>query len=159
VTDDELRQLFETLRKENAAAHVETREYVDRSAAGTREYVDRSAAGTREYVDRSAAETRQYIDQKTEEMRRHSEVTAERLEGKLELLAESIVRVDEKLDHEAAAIRDEMQRGFADTQAMIKFSHSELDRRMRVLEEGHRNLEETVADLQARIERLESSTH
>ena len=35
---------------------------------------------------------------------------------------------------------------------MIKFSHHELDRRVR-------SLEDTVADLQARVERLESSTH
>lgn len=35
---------------------------------------------------------------------------------------------------------------------MIKFSHHELDRRVRALEE-------TVADLQSRVERLESSTH
>jgi hypothetical protein len=35
---------------------------------------------------------------------------------------------------------------------MIKFSHAELDRRVRTLEES-------VADLQTRVERLESSTH
>lgn len=35
---------------------------------------------------------------------------------------------------------------------MIKFSHRELDRRLSALEG-------TVGDLQARIERLESSTH
>jgi chaperonin cofactor prefoldin len=42
---------------------------------------------------------------------------------------------------------------------MIKFSHAELDRRVRTLETDHRSLEETVANLQARLERLESSTH
>lgn len=35
---------------------------------------------------------------------------------------------------------------------MIKFSHAELDRRVR-------SLEESVSDLQTRVERLESSTH
>jgi len=45
-----------------------------------------------------------------------------------------------------------MRRGFADTQAMIKFSHAELVRRIRALEEG-------FEELQARVERLESSTH
>jgi hypothetical protein len=35
---------------------------------------------------------------------------------------------------------------------MIKFSRHELDRRLRTLEE-------VVSDLQARVERLESSTH
>jgi hypothetical protein len=43
-----------------------------------------------------------------------------------------------------------MRRGFGDTQAMIKFSNAELDRRIRTLEEG-------FADLQARVEQLEST--
>lgn len=45
-----------------------------------------------------------------------------------------------------------MERGFVETQAMIKFSHAELDRRVRALESG-------LADLQARVDRLEGSTH
>ncbi len=45
-----------------------------------------------------------------------------------------------------------MERGFAETQAMIKFSHAELDRRVS-------KLEQSFADLQARIERLETTTH
>lgn len=86
------------------------------------------------------------------EMRRHFDVTAERLEKRIDLVAESVVRLDQKLDRTAADFRDEMRRGFADTQAMIKFSHAELDRRIRALEEG-------FAGLQARVERLETSTH
>jgi hypothetical protein len=43
-----------------------------------------------------------------------------------------------------------MRRGFADTQAMIKFSHAELDGRLR-------SLEQAFADLQARVERLETT--
>ena len=132
MTDDELKGLFETLRQENIAAHVETRQYVDRSAAETREYVDRS-------VDRSAAETREYvdrsIDQSAAETRRQFEATAERLESKIELVAESVVRVDEKIDRETAAIREEMRRGFADTHALINFAYVKLDQRIRVLEE------------------------
>lgn len=84
------------------------------------------------------------------DMRRHFDVTAERLERRLDLVAESAVRLDAKLDRTATEIRDDMRRGFADTQAMIKFSHAELDRRIRMLEEG-------FADLQARVERLEST--
>jgi len=137
VSDEELKQLFEALRQENAAGHVETRQY----------------------VDRTAVETRQYIDEVNAETRRHFDVTAERLQSSIHLVAENVERVDQKLDRETAAIREEMRRGFADTQAMIKFSHAELDRRVRTLEDGHRTLEETVADLQARVERLESLPH
>ena len=86
------------------------------------------------------------------EMRRHFDVSAERLEQRLDLVAEGVVRLDQRLDRTTADFRDEMRRGFADTQAMVKFSHAELDRRVRTLEES-------VADLQSRVERLESSTH
>lgn len=49
-------------------------------------------------------------------------------------------------------LEERMERGFVETQAMIKFSHAELDRRVRALESG-------LADLQARVDRLEGSTH
>lgn len=42
---------------------------------------------------------------------------------------------------------------------MIKFSHAELDRRVRALKDTHHSLEESLAQLQARVERLESGTH
>jgi hypothetical protein len=43
--------------------------------------------------------------------------------------------------------------------AMFKFSHAELDGRVTVLEDGHSTTEETLADVQARLERLEDPTH
>jgi hypothetical protein len=49
-----------------------------------------------------------------------------------------VALLDEKVDREAASIRDEMRRGFADTQAMIKFSHAALDRRIERLEASTR---------------------
>lgn len=58
-------------------------------------------------------------------------------------------------DEELKQLFDSMRQENAQPEAMIKFSHAELDRRVRSLEA----LEETVADLQARVERLESSTH
>lgn len=53
-----------------------------------------------------------------------------RLEQRLDLVGEGVVRLDQKLDRTTADFRDEMRRGFADTQAMVKFSHAELDRRV-----------------------------
>jgi len=103
----------------------------------------------------SKAETRQLV----EDSRRHFDVTAEGLRHEIRLVAEKVTGVDEKLSREAADIRSEMRQGFADTQAMIKFSHAELDRRVTSLEDSRRAVEETVADLQARVERLEGSTH
>ena len=140
MSDEELKALFEGLRQENAAAHVETR--------------------------RQVVEVRQENAAAHVETRRHFEVTAERLETKFDTLAETVAHLDERLTREDADIRAEMRSGFAETQAMIKFSHAELDRRVttlevgqRALEVGQRTLEETVADLQARLERVESSAH
>jgi uncharacterized protein YceH (UPF0502 family) len=86
------------------------------------------------------------------ETRRHFDVTAERLDGKIDAVAESVANVDEKLDRRIDDLEQRMERGFAETQAMIKFSHAELDRRVS-------RLEQSFADLQARIERLETTTH
>ncbi len=101
-----------------------------------------------------------------DEMRRHFDVTAEHLQTRLSLVAESVLSVDETLGRRIGVVEQTVERTAADTQAMIKFSHSELDRRVRSLEESRRTLEEsqrslegTVAELQSRIQRLESSTH
>jgi hypothetical protein len=80
--------------------------------------------------------------------RRHFEVLAEGTRKDIQLVAESVVRLSEKL----ARTDDKIERTAAETQAMIKFSHVEIDRRVR-------SLEDAVADLQARVERLEGSTH
>ena len=148
MTDDELKRLLE-------ASAAETRRHVDETAAETRRHVEESAAETRRHLDETAEETRRQFD----EFRRHVDVRFEHLESRVDAVAESVAVVDEKLDREAESIREEMRRGFADTQAMIKFSHAELDRRVRTLEEGYRSLEEIITDLQARVDRLEGSTH
>ena len=44
----------------------------------------------------------------------------------------------------------DMKAEFSDVRSMIKFSHSELDRRITTLEEG-------FSDLKSRVDRLESS--
>ncbi|MFZ2491034.1 MAG: hypothetical protein WA208_06090 [Thermoanaerobaculia bacterium] len=121
--DEELRRYLDLMRQETAESLAETREHSERIAAETREQT--------------------WL---------HFDIVAERLEAKIATIAEAVIHVDQKLDREAADIRSEMRRGFADTQAMIKFSHSELDRRIMTLEEG-------FVDLKARIERLESSAH
>ncbi|HXG59315.1 MAG TPA: hypothetical protein VNL91_09865 [Thermoanaerobaculia bacterium] len=92
------------------------------------------------------------IDKKVEETRSHFDVIAERIDKKVDLLAEVVASLREDFRGEIDELRDETRRGFAETQAMIKFSHAELDRRVRALEQA-------MADLQSRVERLESSTH
>lgn len=133
MTDEELRRLFEETRQQIA----ETRQQVEgmhQQIAGTRQQVE----GMRQQIESSAIETRRYVDeqiaQSTTEMRRHFDVNAENMNTKFGLLAEGLQSLDEKLDRETTDIREEMRRGFAETQAMIKFSHAELDQRIDRLE-------------------------
>ena len=97
------------------------------------------------------ADFKRLIENSAAETRRHFDVTAERLEDKIQLVVEVVAQIDGKLDRESQSIRDEMRRGFSETQAMIKFSHAELDRRLRALED-------VVSDLQSRVERLEAAS-
>ncbi len=130
MTDDDLKSLFDTMRQENAATH-----------AGTRRQFEETA-------NRLSAENRHFF-----------EVATEAFKHQVELIADKVIGVTEELRRETADIRLEMRTGFADTQAMIKFSHAELDRRVRALEDKERSVEETLADMQARLERLEAATH
>ncbi len=155
MTDEELKRLFEALRDENVEAHAETRRYFEVAVEHFSARFESLAATLRQENATAHSETR-----------RHFEVAIEHFDTRINGLAESIAGVDERLERRASAIEDRMERGFSDTQAMIKFSHAELDKRVRALEEHHqelqenqRTLEETLAELQARVERLESSTH
>ena len=127
MTDEELRQLFEAIRQENAAAHEETRRALRQENAAAHE------------------ETRRALRQENaaahEETRRLSNVTAEALRREIQIVAEGVTRVDEKIDRTAEDIRSEMRHGFTETQAMIKFSYAELDRRVTSLEERVDRLE------------------
>jgi len=84
--------------------------------------------------------------------RRHFDVLTEGTRQDIQLVAESVMFLRERLDQTATNLDQKIERTAAETQAMIKFSHVEIDRRMR-------SLEDAVADLQARVERLEGSTH
>lgn len=136
MTDDELKQLFDAMRQESAAARQEN-------------------AAARQENAAAHAETRRHVDETAVAMRLQFDIAVEDSKSRFDLLAEGLKTVDEKLGRKIADLEERMERGFEETQAMIKFSHAELDRRVRSLEA----LEETVADLQARVERLESSTH
>jgi len=90
------------------------------------------------------------------ETRRHFDVALESARDDFKVVADKTQMVGERLTREAEQIRHEMRSGFAETQAMLKFSHAELDRRLSALEVNQGTLQHTVAELQTRIERLES---
>jgi len=101
------------------------------------------------------------IDKKVDDtatvLRRHAGVLAEDADKKLDFVVEALALLDEKLDRKTAALEERMDLGFADTQAMIKFSHAELDRRVRYMEQTLTVLEEKFANLNRRVDRLEET--
>ncbi len=84
-----------------------------------------------------------------EEIKRYFGVVAEGLERKIQQVAEGVVNLNEKLDREMTALRQEMRTEFGEVKSMIKFSYTELDHRLRALEED-------VVSLKARMERVEA---
>ena len=133
MTDDELKRLFDALRQD------------------TTEIRQENAA--------AHEKTRQHFDVSVDETRRHFDVSVEQMEKRFDLLAESVAHLDGELQRTRISLDEKIEGTAAETQAMIKFSHKELDHRMTALEDDQRTLRETVAGLQARVERLEGSTH
>jgi hypothetical protein len=74
------------------------------------------------------------------------------------LLEANAARIETAIDGKTNAIEQRMDLGFADTQAMIKFSHAELDRRVRYMEQTLQNLEDRFVGLQTRVDHLEVAT-
>ncbi len=110
-----------------------------------------------------------------EEVKRHFNVVAEQLSGQVRLVAEGVSGLDAKIDREIAetrhearlvaeglaavsskidreigSLREEMRSEFEETRAMIRLSYSELDQRIRRLEDGFTTLEVRVGKLEAR---------
>ena len=97
-------------------------------------------------------ELKRLLEETVSLMRRHFDMSTEEVKSEIRLVSEAVASLEEKVDRENEATREEMRGGFSETQAMIRFSHAEIDRRVRTLES-------TVTDLLARVERLESSIH
>jgi hypothetical protein len=74
------------------------------------------------------------------------------------LLEANAARIETAIDGKTNAIEQRMDLGFAETQAMIKFSHAELDRRVRYMEQTLQTLEDRFVGLQTRVDRLEEAT-
>jgi chromosome segregation ATPase len=97
------------------------------------------------HFDAKAVETQRHFDEKAAETQHHFDIVTEELHSQIQTVAEGVLAVGQRLERHAEAMRAE----FAEVRAMIKFSYSELDRRLTTVEA-------TVNDLTARLERLES---
>jgi len=74
------------------------------------------------------------------------------------LLETNAARIESAIGGKTNAIEQRVDLGFADTQAMIKFSHAELDRRVKYMEQTLQTLEDKFLGLQTRVDRLEEAT-
>ena len=96
------------------------------------------------------------IEESAARSRQHFDVVAEDLKHHVQLVAEGVSSQGERTDRIASRIdrlEDGLHREFEEVRSMIRLSYTELDRRLR-------SLEEMVSALQARMDRVESgSTH
>src|SRR5258708_18087204 len=118
MTDEELKRLFDAMRRENAAAHVETRQHVDSAVDEMRQESATGHVETRRHVDGALDQMRQENASAHLETRRHFDVSIERLEKRFDLLAETLPAVDQKLDPKTAELEEGIRRGFADAPAL-----------------------------------------
>lgn len=75
-------------------------------------------------------ELKRLLEAQSSEMRRHFELTAERSDSKVDTVATMVSSVSDSARSEIKKVEEKVDRGFAETQAMIKFSHAEIDRRV-----------------------------
>lgn len=61
------------------------------------------------------------IEGSAAETRRHFDLVREELKSEIQLAGEGIAHLSERMDRQANDLRDEIKRGFVETQAMIKF--------------------------------------
>lgn len=87
------------------------------------------------------------IRQSAEESRREFGILAEGLRSEIQQVAEGVILNGERLDRFQA----ETAREFAETRSMFRFSHAELERRLRTLEYSSESHE-------TRLQRLEAAT-
>jgi hypothetical protein len=103
--------------------------------------------------------TQRHVSEAAADSRHLFRTEAEALRHEVQLVAEGVADTREMLERQVSAVSDEVRRTAAETQAMIKFSHAEPDRRVTTLEQSQSRFAEELADLQSRVERLEGSPH
>ncbi len=78
-------------------------------------------------------------------------ITAEALRDDIKQVAEGVINLNEKFDREISQFRKEVAYSHEELKSMIKFSYSELDRRLTALEME-------LESLKRRVEKIERSS-
>lgn len=114
--------MLESLHGELAAVRQEMRGEL----AAVRQEMHGGFAAMRQAMNQEFAAVRQENAAAHAETRHEFHIAVERMDRGFDLLGEGILNIDQKLDREAADIRGEMRRGFADTHDLIRFTWSQL---------------------------------
>lgn len=85
------------------------------------------------------------LQEEGEKTRRHFDIVADGLRSDLRAIGEGVLGANQRLDRHSEEVTEE----FAEVRAMIKFSFTDLDRRIV-------QLEQLVQNLAQRVQRLES---
>jgi predicted nucleic acid-binding Zn-ribbon protein len=102
-----------------------------------------------EFIGKKFEEVDQHfgaIDTKIADTRRHFDVVAERMQSQVQLVAEGITAVGQRLDR----FEQKVEAEFAETRAAIRFSYTQLERRLQELETNYVGLNERVGRLESR---------
>jgi outer membrane murein-binding lipoprotein Lpp len=113
--DQELREYLESMQAETQRHFEAVKEHIQDKIA----LVAEGVLGTNERIDR--------LDTKVDRL----ETKVDHLDAKVDHLETKVDRLETKVDH----LADEMKNGFADVRAMITLSHTQLDTRVRKLEQ------------------------
>ena len=143
--DEELRSMLEGLREEIAGVRQEmrgefgsVREEMRGGFAAVREETRSEFAAVREENAAAHIETRQYVDTRVNNLRGEFEGFMDSLSNRFGLLGEAIASGNERLSREVSRLDEKMDRGFAETHELIRFTYAHLDRRVTKLEKARR---------------------
>jgi hypothetical protein len=125
----EMRTDFADVRHEMRADFAAVRQEMRTDFADVRHEVRTEFADVRQEMRNGFETVRQENAAEHVETRRHIDVMITRLDGRLEFVAEGLMAVDQKLDRRCDALGEQVDSGIAETQAMIRFSHAEIERR------------------------------
>ena len=97
-------------------------------------YLDVTVANLRGELKADIREVREDLRVEIHEVKRHTDVVAESLRSEIRLVAEGVAGLDEKFTQEFVNVRTEIREQIGDVKALIRASHSDLDRRVTKLE-------------------------
>ena len=141
----------------------EFKDYLDQNFAklATKDEVNSLRAEMKEEISASKAEMKVEVNGLRVEMKDMEDhvlhqyhITAEALRDDIKQVAEGVMNLNENFDRELSQFRKEVAYSHEELKSMIKFSYSELDRRLTTLEVEFENLKHRVE----KIERSSSSS-